>query len=121
MIHHKPSNASIINGDCKAFTAPTPEVPVAGAQILAKVPDDLKDSSFFENYAGDYYPAQVLCPPFPLHLSAPITLAHTTITGRLRRRRLICGATRKRSRLPKMYVFPSKVHPCGNFGIASPC
>jgi len=43
-----------------AGCAPTPEVPVAGAQILAKVPDDLKDSSFFENYAGDYYPAQIL-------------------------------------------------------------
>ena len=46
-----------------AGCTPTPEVPVTGAQILAKVPADLKDSSFFENYAGDYYPAQVSCAP----------------------------------------------------------
>ena len=43
-----------------AGCTPTPEVPVTGAQILAKVPDDLKDSPFFNEYSGDYYPAQVL-------------------------------------------------------------
>jgi len=39
---------------------PTPEVPLAGAQILAKVPDDLKEESFFVGYESDFYPAQIL-------------------------------------------------------------
>lgn len=39
---------------------PTPEVPLVGAQILAKVPDELKDTPFFEGYDSDFYPAQIL-------------------------------------------------------------
>ena len=39
---------------------PTPETPLAGTKILAKIPDDLKEETFFAGYPGDYYPAQVL-------------------------------------------------------------
>ena len=38
----------------------TPDSPTDGAQILAKIPDDLKDGVFFADYQGDFYPAQVL-------------------------------------------------------------
>jgi hypothetical protein len=39
---------------------PTPEAPTDGTQILAKIPDDLKDLPFFADYKGELYPAQVL-------------------------------------------------------------
>jgi hypothetical protein len=38
---------------------PTPVVPEEGDVVLAKVPDDLKDTQFFKDYVGDFYPAQV--------------------------------------------------------------
>ncbi|EKX37040.1 hypothetical protein GUITHDRAFT_116767 [Guillardia theta CCMP2712] len=38
----------------------TSELPADGSQILAKIPDEVKETPFFEGYPGDYYPAQVM-------------------------------------------------------------
>ena len=39
---------------------PTPDLPTDGAEILVKIPDDLKETPFFASYQSEFYPAQVL-------------------------------------------------------------
>eukprot|EP00286_Rhodomonas_abbreviata_P007981 CAMPEP_0181335606 /NCGR_PEP_ID=MMETSP1101-20121128/26933_1 /TAXON_ID=46948 /ORGANISM="Rhodomonas abbreviata, Strain Caron Lab Isolate" /LENGTH=607 /DNA_ID=CAMNT_0023445761 /DNA_START=6 /DNA_END=1826 /DNA_ORIENTATION=+ len=53
---HQPSEHYATVAGC----FPQPQLPVVGALILAKIPDDEKETPFFADYPADYYPAQVM-------------------------------------------------------------